>query len=96
MDKIPMFQLSLYFVLCNLLTWFPFRNPWKLSYFITKFAGVKRDSVCQNNVEAEAILLISAMPGEISTSQLSDDDFSEVIKLMLSTLSNHSYEHGGL
>ncbi|KAG6422153.1 hypothetical protein SASPL_118716 [Salvia splendens] len=47
------------------------------SHQLMQVRGVKRDSACQNNMEAEAILLISAMPGEISTSQLSDDDFSE-------------------
>ncbi|XP_042061973.1 uncharacterized protein At5g08430-like isoform X2 [Salvia splendens] len=47
------------------------------SHQLMQVRGVKRDSICQNNIEAEAILLISALPGEISTSQLSDDDFSE-------------------
>ncbi|XP_047945725.1 uncharacterized protein At5g08430-like isoform X2 [Salvia hispanica] len=55
----------------------PYDYSTRNSHQLMQVRGVKRDSVCQNNVEAEAILLISAMPGEISTSQLSDDDFSE-------------------
>lgn len=47
------------------------------------FAGIERVSIGQNN--PEAILLISAMPEEISTSQLSDGVFSKVIKLIYST-----------
>ncbi|KAL1564872.1 hypothetical protein AAHA92_07160 [Salvia divinorum] len=49
----------------------------KNSHQLVQVRGVKRDSIRQNNMVAEAILLISAMPEEISTSQLSDDAFSE-------------------
>lgn len=46
--------------------------------FYYKFAGVKILPICENIMKAESILLISATHEEISTSQLSDDDFTEV------------------
>ncbi|KAL1534932.1 hypothetical protein AAHA92_31045 [Salvia divinorum] len=47
------------------------------SHQLMQVRGVKRLQICENIMEAEAILLISATPEEISTSQLSDDDFTE-------------------
>ncbi|XP_057809204.1 uncharacterized protein At5g08430-like [Salvia miltiorrhiza] len=47
------------------------------SHQLIRVRGVRNVSVGQSNMEAEAILLISAIRKEISMSQLSDDDFSE-------------------